>query len=163
MLGKEDRQKAWWENSTTSNHLNLRFYSCYRQQRKCLRPHVCVLRSNDKIRDTFISCMKDFKTLGYGFHNSPCFGQNTGWHSWLSANLDVSARIPGEHVFATAAPASFHSSQPWWSRFLVLGEHIASRSYLNIGGTTLSEGGWGIHWKGTSSFCLFLSFKRNFW
>lgn len=56
--------------------------------------------------------MRHFKTLEYEFHKSPCLGQNTGWHSSLTVNLDFSAGIPGEPVSASAAPAGFHSSQP---------------------------------------------------
>lgn len=70
----------------------------------------CVLKNNYKIREICISCMKHFRTLEYEFHKSSCLGQNTGWHSSLTVNLDFSAWIPGEPVSALAAPASFHSS-----------------------------------------------------
>lgn len=54
--------------------------------------------------------MKHFKTLECEFHKSSCLGENTGWHSSLTVNLDFSAWIPGESVSVLAARASFHSS-----------------------------------------------------
>jgi hypothetical protein len=70
--------------------------------------------------------MKHFKTLEYEFHKSSCLGQNTGWHSSLSVNLDFRAGIPGELMFASAALASFHSLQPSGSQFHVRGESVTS-------------------------------------
>lgn len=54
--------------------------------------------------------MKHFKTLEHEFHKSPCLGQNTGWHSSLTVNLDFGPWIPGELASVSAAPTSFHTS-----------------------------------------------------
>lgn len=111
-----------------------------------------------------ISCMKHFKTLEYEFHKSPCWNQNTGWHSSLTVNLDFNAWIPGEPVFASAAPASFHISQPFYITISRLGGMCQLRTYSYSLHTPMVKWLRNMLKANWFPFCGFLSFflLKNF-